>query len=140
MVSVNWTWHCNDHNIFIYNSIIGDVVYLFNNSLRDSHGWTFVCLAASDDFSTQSTPTKMVFTRIGDGIHDATNVGLNWNSCFSHFSRDGDEKRRRYSRTMCAGSQVNSTRMGVYGEYIARCFRFYLRDVFIFSKRRKRNS
>src|SRR5699024_12859066 len=97
MVSVNWTWHCNDHNIFIYNSIIGDVVYLFNNSLRNSHVWTFVYLDASDDFSTQSTPTKMVFTRISDGEHDATNFCLNWNRHFSYFSRDGYEQRRRYS-------------------------------------------
>src|SRR5699024_4678354 len=98
MVSANWAWHCNDHNIFIYNSIIVVVVYLFNNSLRNSHVWTFFCFDASDDFSTQSTPTKMVFTRISDGKQDATNLSFNWNSYFSYFSRDGDEKRRRYSR------------------------------------------
>src|SRR5690625_62790 len=92
MVSVNWTWYCHINHFYVYNSIFRNIIPLFNSYLRGSHVWSFLCLDASDDLSTKSTATKMVFTRVSNGKHNATNFCINWNSYLSYISRDGNKK------------------------------------------------
>src|SRR5690625_3073567 len=100
MVSVNWTWYFHINHFYVYNFIFRNIIPLFNSYLRGSHVWSFICLDASDDFSTKSTTTKVVFTRLSNGQHDATNFCINWNSLLSYLSRYGNKKRLCYPRVI----------------------------------------